>query len=176
LAHQEQAYLPPVGQSRPEGQGDSLPKMEDGYRCPRPDRLGHPLGRHSEQGPVRSSDPHERGTKDRTSRVCRNGLDADQLLLDPERKVEGDVGASHRQLVLALVPARRLRRLFKSQRPTHFHHQYREEDLDRGRVSPRRADVGRGTPTFEPPSAGPDRGVGLANDTELGTGSRFGER
>src|ERR1700678_1938236 len=36
-----------------------------------------PLGRHSEQGPVRSSDPHERGAKDRTSRVCRYDLDAD---------------------------------------------------------------------------------------------------
>ena len=60
---------------------------------------------------------------------ARNDLDADQHLPDPERKVEGDVAASRRQLVLALVPARRLRRLFESQRPSHFHHQCREEDI-----------------------------------------------
>jgi integrase/recombinase XerD len=35
-----------------------------------------------------------------------------------------------------MVPARRLRRLFESQRSPHFHHQYREEDLDGRRVSP----------------------------------------
>jgi integrase len=89
MAHQEQGHLPPVGQSRPEGQGDSLPDLEDGHRCPRPGRAGHPSGRHSEQGPVRSSNPPERGAKDRTSRVCRNDLDADQHLLDPERRSRG---------------------------------------------------------------------------------------
>ena len=49
--------------------GDSLPDLEDGHRRPRPDRPSHPPGRHSEQGPVRSGDTHERGTS--TSRVCR---------------------------------------------------------------------------------------------------------
>jgi hypothetical protein len=43
----------------------------------------------------------------------RNDLDADQHILDPERKVAGDITASHGQLVLAMVPARRLRRLFE---------------------------------------------------------------
>src|SRR3984885_5793925 len=171
LAHQEQGHLPTFSESRPEGQGDSLPDLEDGHRCPRPDRPGHPSGRHSEQGPVRSSHPHERGPKDRTSRVCRNGLDADQHLLDPERKVEGDVAASHRQLVLAMVPARRLRRLFESQRPAHFYYQYREEDLDRWRVPPGCPDVGRSHEPSDhaalhrsqPGSAGPDRRTHLTD-------------
>jgi hypothetical protein len=124
-------------------QGDSRPNLEEGHRCSRPDRPTHSPGRHSEQGPVRPSDSHERGAKDRTSRVCRNDLDADQHLLDPERKVEGDVAASHRQLVLAMVSARRARRQFESQRPTQIHHQYREEDIDCWRVSPGCSDVGR---------------------------------
>ena len=102
---------------------------------------------------------------------CRNDLDADQHLLDPERKVEGDVAASHRQLVLAMVPARRLRRLFESQRPTHFHHQYRAEDIHGWRIDPGRTDVGRAFQPSNHPSlhrgqrggAGPDRGVGLAS-------------
>jgi hypothetical protein len=53
----------------------------------------------------------------------------------PRREVEGDVTASHRQLVLAMVPARRLRWRLQSLRASYLHHQYREEDLDRWRVS-----------------------------------------
>jgi hypothetical protein len=174
LAHQEQGHLPPVGQGRPEGQGDSLPDLEDDHRRPGPCRAGNPLGRHSEQGPVRPSNPHERGAKDRTSRVCRNGLDADQHLLDPEREVEGDVAASRRQLVLALVPARRFRRLFESLRASNFYNQYREEDIDRRGIAPGRADAGRPLQPSDHPSlyrgqrggAGPDRGFGLGATLE----------
>ena len=131
---------------------------------------GHPSGRHSEQGPIRTSDPHERGAKDRTPRLCQNDLYADQHLLDPERKVEGDVAASHSQLVLAMVPTRRLRRLFESQRSPHFHYQYCEEDLDCWRVSPGCPDVGgahepsdhAALHRSQPGSADPDCRAGLA--------------
>ena len=45
----------------------------------------------------------------------------------------GNVVANRGQLVLATVPARRLRRLFESLRATHFHHEYRQQDPDRRR-------------------------------------------
>jgi len=66
-----------------------------------------------------------------------------QPVPDREREVEGNVTASDRQSVLALVSARRLPWLFQPQRPTHFHHQYRKEDLNRGRIAAGRADAGR---------------------------------
>jgi hypothetical protein len=112
-------------------------------------------------------------SKGRSGRVIpmNEELRTDQHLLDPERKVEGDVAASYRELVLAMVPARRVRRLFESQRPTHFHHQYGEEDLDRGRVPPGRPDVGRAyepsddaaVHRSQPGSAGPDCGTRLTD-------------
>ena len=57
---------------------------------------------------------------------------SDQHLPDREREVEGNVPASRGQHVLALVPARRLRRLLQSLRASHFHHQCRAEDITVG--------------------------------------------
>src|SRR5450631_1735447 len=118
----------------------------------------------------RPGHPDEQGAQDRLRRVFQDGLDARQALLDREREVEGDVTASRGQLVLALVPARRLRWLLQSLRASQFHHQCSAEGIHRGRIAAGRPAAGR---AFQPSNhpglhrgerggAGPDRGSGLA--------------
>ena len=67
----------------------------------------------------------------RARRICKDDHHSQRQLPDRERAIQQDVGPSHRQFVLAVVPAHRLQRLLKSQWETHLYYQHRTEDLDR---------------------------------------------
>ena len=83
-----------------------------------------------------------------THRVQKRGELLRWQVRHQHRTRAADLASGDREHVPAMVPAPRLRRLFESQRSTHFHHQCGAEDLDRGRVAPGRPGAGR---TYQSP-------------------------